>query len=98
MDTRTYDRALGAALSAAAEQSGWTVAHVGKLTRIRPRRLRRVFLGKSPVGPVELQRLLWTLGLNRAELERQVFADAEFAQLVREVEGAEIDRRLREHL
>ncbi|TKJ96725.1 hypothetical protein PlfCFBP13513_14975 [Plantibacter flavus] len=68
------------------------------LTRIRPWRLRRVFLGRSSVGPLELKRLLSVLRLDAIEFEQSVFADAAVGQLLLEAEGLEIDRRIREHL
>lgn len=98
MDARIYDRVLGDALSKTAVQRGWSVRDVAGLTGIRLWRLRRVFLGRASVGPVELKRLLSVLRLDAGDLEQVVYVEAAVRQLAAETEARELDARMREHL
>lgn len=72
MDPKTYDKALGAALSEVAVEVHGSIRQAAVLARLRHRRVRRILAGRAPAGPVELKRLAVVLQLDWAAFEERV--------------------------
>lgn len=93
MTPKHFDAALGVVLTEAMHAQGWTERKVAVFARLRPRAVRRILVGKTPAGTVQLHRLLRVLQLDHDETIRTVYIEAQVAQLAADTEAAERRQR-----